>query len=153
MNKDKIILSIAFLSILFLAVSCFEEKDPIYEGQAVIEFSNVTYPNLAKLMSQTANNDNIVVQLVSPQQGTDLALTYEIDPASTAIEGVHYNLPEKGSFTIPAQNSFGNIAINLLPGIAAGNTTERRTVIFILTGSSTVKASENYKKLTYTIRN
>jgi len=153
MNKNKIILCFALLSLALLITSCFEEKDPVYEGPALIEFSSVTYPSLAKQVKQSATTtDNLVVQLVSPQQQQDLTLTYEIDAASTAREDIHYKLPSKGSFVIPANTSFGNIDIEVLPGIDPVNTTETRTIIFILQGNASVNVSENYKKLTYTIK-
>jgi hypothetical protein len=152
MNKNKIILCLALVGIVFIATSCFEEKDPVYEGAALIEFSNNTYASLAKLVPQSQGAENLVVQLVTPQQDQALTLNYEIDAASTAVEGTHYKLASRGSFTIPAHESFGAIAVELLPGIDPANTTERRTIIFVLTGGPAVKVSENYKKLTLTIR-
>ena len=152
MNRNKIILFFASLSTVFLIASC-DEKDLVYEGEALIEFSIATYTNLTKVSKQSEiTKDTVVVQLLSPQQKEDLAFTYTIDATSTAVEGVHYTIVNKGSYVIPANKSFGKIALEVLPGIDPANTTETRTIIFILQGNNTVNVSENYKKLTYTIK-
>jgi hypothetical protein len=151
MNKMKLYFTLA--CVMVLATSCFDEKNPTYEGPAVIEFSNFTYAGLVKEVSQAQGDESLIVQLVTPQQDQALTLNYEIDAASTAVEGIHYTLASKGSFVIPAHESFGSIAVGLLPGIDAANTTERRTIIFVLTGNPSVKVNENYKKLTLTIKN
>lgn len=104
-------------SLLMLATvaltGCFEESglDTVYDGPVVVEFdrgdtgNDVTY--LAG--SGQVHTDQAVINLVGPPQDEAITVQWRINQeASTAIEGVHYNILSDQNVTIPAgANSTG----------------------------------------------
>jgi len=66
---------------------------------------------------------------------TDIDVTYEVDPASTATEGVEFDFVDSsGIITIPAGGTFGNFPINVNTGQL--NPTEKTQLILNLVSSS-----------------
>lgn len=66
---------------------------------------------------------------------TPIEVSYEIDPLSTATEGVEYDLVDlSGKITIPAGGTFGNFPINVNTGQL--NPTEKTQLILNLTTTS-----------------
>ncbi len=98
------------------------------------------------------------VNLVGPQFSTDQVINYQIitpvpvppnntpvpvSPNMLAVSGTHYTTG--GTFTIPANSSFGEIIINIVnPGASSTNP---REVHIELVGNADVKSSENYKRV------
>lgn len=66
---------------------------------------------------------------------SDIEVTYEVDPASTATEGVEFDFADtSGRIVIPAGGTFGNFPINVNTGQL--NPTEKTQLILNLTSSS-----------------
>lgn len=66
---------------------------------------------------------------------TDINVSYEVDPASTATEGVEFDFVDSsGIITIPAGGTFGNFPINVNTGQL--NTTEKTQLILNLVEST-----------------
>ncbi|MFN8353420.1 MAG: hypothetical protein U0Y10_03165 [Spirosomataceae bacterium] len=136
-------------AIALVGLSCMEDRDNLYKGPTVIEFFPLS---ATKSVTTTATNpatDSLKVQLVGAQQTSPLSLGYEIETATTtAVEGTHYTLPNKGTFTVPANSSFGYIYYTVKAGSIASGT---QRVVFVLKGNETILPSENYKKFTLTL--
>ena len=78
-----------------------------------------------------------------------LDVTFEIDPSSTAIEGVHYTLGGN-SVNIPAGEFVGSLPVSILPdNIEAG---EVWTVLINITGAGSANISPNYGSATHSIQ-
>lgn len=127
--------------------SCMEDRDNLYTGPTLVEFATLSSTKSVTVSATNVQNDSLLVQLVGPQQTAALALNYTLDATSTAVEGTHYTLPTKGTFTIPANSSFGYIRYSVKPGSI---TTGTFKAIFTLTGNDAIKPSENYKIYTLT---
>jgi hypothetical protein len=146
-NKIKYI----FIATILVLFSACKKEYTIYDGPTVVEFSPAIS---SKSQGTTAapGSDNVKVQLVGAQRATDLELNYIVDPSSTAVEGVNYTIPNKGKFTVPANSNFGFIKVNLIPGSIPSNTAaNQKKLVLVLTGSTEVAASANYKTYTLTI--
>jgi hypothetical protein len=59
-----------------------------------------------------------------------------------AASGTHYTTT--GTFTIPANSSYGEVVVNILNPGASGNS---REVHLELDGNGTIGASENYRRI------
>lgn len=166
-----------FLPVAIILVSCIEDFNRNYTGPTVAEFKNVylerqfiltasrmaqVYPYVVtaeniSLSSLTVRQlpatytDSIRVQLVGRQSNQDIVLDYSIDATSTAVEGKSYQVNgTPGKITIPAGRSQGFIVLNVLNGLGAADP-NRVSLVFNLTGNSSVQPSQNYKTFTYTI--
>jgi hypothetical protein len=88
------------------------------------------------------------VNLVGPHMSTAQNFTYKaitVTPASPnllAASGTHYTTT--GTFTIPANSSYGEVVVNILNPGASGNS---REVHLELDGNGTIGASENYRRI------
>lgn len=150
MKKITIIYIIVISAFTGIFVSCKKEQK-IYTGPTVVEFSP-----LLKSRSQgtvaTPGYDSVKVQLIGAQRNDDLTLNYTIDASSTAVAGTHYNIPNSGSFKLPANSSVGYIRVNLVPGsIPNSAAASQKTLVLKLTGNADVGPSVNYSKYTLTI--
>ena len=66
---------------------------------------------------------------------SDIVVSYEVDPSSTAVEGVEYDFVDtSGSIVIPAGGTFGNFPINVNTGQL--NPTMKTQLILNLTSTS-----------------
>ena len=161
MKKINRLSSILFLGLAAVMFSCFDDAgtDILLEG-SFVEIQEATTSgglDLSKsynrLNNGIATRDSIRVNLVGPQRGSAVSVNFQVDPASTAVAGVHYNMITTGtSVTIPANSSFGYIYFEILAdNIEPG---EVWKLSFTLTGTdaSDVKLSENYKSFTRSIR-
>ena len=132
--------------VLLLAIgftACGENTSVSYDGPSLVEF-----PLAETTVDEGAGATTIRTQLVGPHEATDLNVTFEVDEASTAVAGTHYTLTTNGSFTIPANSSFGDIELTIADGTLASD--ESVTLIINLTGGDLIP-SENYKTHTLTI--
>lgn len=98
------------------------------------------------------------VNLVGRQFTTDQVINYQVivpapvppdttpvpvSPNMLAVSGTHYTTG--GTFTIPANSSFGEITITIVnPGASSTNP---REVHLELVGNADIKPSENYKRI------
>lgn len=106
------------------------------------------------LMTRTSGTIKFRVNLITAQMSTAQIIKYRIVDTekdattganvtvTTAQSGVHYNT--SGTFTIPANSSFGEVSIDVLN---PGATTGTRDIVIELLGNDQVKPSVNYSKL------
>jgi len=122
--------------------SCIKNDNNTYQGPTELEWDadtynansvGVTYPIFTKLpgygraqistdpaITRTSGAIKFRVNLVGPQQNTDITVSYiVVSAATTAVAGTHYTTT--GTFTIPAHTSFGEVTVNILnPGATSG---------------------------------
>lgn len=136
---------IAFL--LLLGVGGCEEERIIYDGPTVVEFAPAT-ASVKKGMEAAPGTFTAKVQLVGPQQPSDIILDYVVDPSGTATADQYLIEGTAGKVVIPAKSSHGFIKIAAVPSkIPQGS----KTVVLILKGNPAIAPSANYKKFTLTI--
>jgi hypothetical protein len=168
-------LSIAVLFTVMLFSSCIKEETKTFTGDTVIEFDaavlntattpytyfattrvpvyglTVSATNSPTLITRSlATPVKLRVNLVGPQFSTDQLISYQVintpvpvSPNMLAVSGTHYTTG--GTFTIPANTSFGEVTINIVnPGVSSTNP---REVHIELVGNADVKPSENYKRV------
>ncbi len=170
MKKNYLFIYISLIS--FLLSSCIKDDVKSFQGNTVVEFDatvfnsvapGFTYPILVRAagygravstadpsITRTSGQVKLRVNLVGQQRSTVEVISYQVftvtptSPNLLGASGTHYNT--SGTFTIPANSSFGEVVINILnPGVSS---TIAREVHLELQGSSTnIKASENYKKI------
>lgn len=130
---------LSILAIIFtlIATSCGDtETEATFNGvqvHFVSENSSTSY-----LFDGTAGvqtNDPIAVTLVGMAQPEAITITVEVDAASTAVAGVHYQL-NSASVTIPAGSYSGNIDVTGLLDGFGGDPLDRRTLLFTIVDSS-----------------
>jgi hypothetical protein len=171
--KRQLSIIVLFTAILFS--SCIKEEVKHFTGTTVIEFdaavlNTATTPYtyyvatrvpVYGLTVSTANSPTLItrslttpvklrVNLVGPQSSTDQVITYQVlttpvpvAPNMLAVSGTHYTT--SGTFTIPANSSFGEVTINIVnPGVSSTNP---REVHIELIGNDQIKPSENYKRV------
>ncbi|UCS93421.1 DUF4843 domain-containing protein [Echinicola marina] len=155
-HKSKYIyLLVALVS--FMATSCFDDPglDTVWSG-VEIEFNDANLPNgyTENFEKEEGNTDQtdmgkIQVNLVGAAGTSDLTVQVEADPSSTAIQGVHYNLPSN-TVTIPA----GEVTATLMVEVLIGNIGLEETpdLVLKITDASGAKISANYGELTYKMR-
>ena len=147
----KKILSIFSFVMVFVLGSCIEQNYPIWEG-AEVEFQSAVlnapvagqnYPRL------TVGNDveggvvNLQVNLVAEQRANDEVINFKVVPeGTTAVAGTDYNV--SGSFTIPANTSFGTLAVGIVNTGAIGGSVD---LLLDLEGNANILPSENYKRV------
>lgn len=165
MNKLRISVFILLASLSL--VSCVKNEEPIYTG-STIEFdattwnanaAGFTYPILTRVpafaratstgdptLTKNSGTIKLRVNLVGPQRPTDTEVTYQVVAANTtAVAGVHYTaLPNK--VTIPANSSWGDINLQILPTAGTPPPTSVDLVLE-LTGGTNVGVNPNYNKL------
>lgn len=122
--------------------SCMKDDRIVYTGITQLEWdaatynanaAGVTYPILTRVpgygravvtsdpaLTRTSGSVKFRVNLVGPQLSTPLTVNYIIlSSVTTAVAGTHYNTT--GSFTIPANSSFGEVQVDILnPGATSG---------------------------------
>jgi hypothetical protein len=126
--------------------SLFDEGDlkKTYDGPDVVAF----YP--LQLQTRVVNNQAVIqVQLIGPQRSSDLSVRFNVDGASTAVAGTHYNLVTASPVTIPANSSTANIVVQFVPGSVPSGEVR---LLLNLDGADGVAAAENLKRSTIFIR-
>ena len=138
-------------------VSCFKEPDQTFNEQTFVEFQNTvvstpavgrTYPIIA--VARGAGIRSQQVNLVGVQRPTDSPIKFVVDSLTTAVAGTHFKLGGDGTFSIPANNSFGQCQVEILnPARDSGKSVD---LILRLEGNgSDIKPSENYRRIGYRI--
>ncbi len=125
---------VKYFIILFTALSIFsscEEQDRTYTGPLLAEFRDVQF----NFIQEEAGNLELKIQLIGAHQSKDITVGYELveeiivlgDTMSIGFvqqgtgnsitdtipieSGVHLNLPQTGTITIPAGSSFGYLQV------------------------------------------
>jgi len=117
------IISAAFLALL--VVACFDEPgtDILFDdSHAYLEINEATTAGgstIAKAYSRVNNGvgvrDSVRVNLAGAHRSTPVSVTFQIDPAGTAIAGTHYNMITTGTtVTIPPNSSYAYIYFEVL---------------------------------------
>ncbi|SIS91337.1 hypothetical protein [Belliella pelovolcani] len=161
--KKYIVKTVLFGFISLLCFACFEAPDRTFQGPEEFQFNNQTLGRIASTIpgidqqSLTAKRvrqgvvtqDEVEIQLIGRQKSTDLNVAYTVDPASTAVQGVHYTLQSPNSVVLGANTSSAFLRYNVLEGIPVGGSPV--TLILNLVGTDEIPGSENYKRFTITI--
>lgn len=104
----------------FVLTSCYE--DPGTEtliSDAFVELDAASDPTQRESFSYLRENDAIpkssgfLVNRVAPSASSDVNVTIGVDPASTAIEGLHYNLTSP-NLVIPSGSWSAEVGIEIL---------------------------------------
>jgi hypothetical protein len=166
--KQMRILSLFALAATMLFTSCIKQDSKVYSGGTKVEFDATvlnapavgkTFPLLTRVPAygiavSTANptitrtSPGVIrfrVNLVGPQASTDRTVNYRVVAAeTTAISGTHYTTGS--SFVIPANSSFGEVAVTILnSGVAS--TTPVTLVLELVGDGAGITASTNYRFL------
>jgi hypothetical protein len=132
------------IAIIGLALSsCIKNDKMSYTGTTQLEWDaatynanalGVTYPILTRLpgygravlnsdpaITRASGSVKFRVNLVGAQRSTPTTVTYTVlSGVTTAVAGTHYNT--SGTFTIPANSSFGEVQVDILnPGATSGS--------------------------------
>lgn len=142
----KLKLLIALL-IPLLFVSCdslFDKGDveKTYDGPAQVEFTP-----LQQEVSEIAGSTSVDVQLIGQAPTSDVTVTVEADPSSTAQAGVHYNLTSTQA-TIAANSNSVTLPIEILDSGSFGPGGEVELVLNIASASGDVQIAENLDQAT-----
>ncbi|MBD2756870.1 hypothetical protein [Spirosoma validum] len=152
-----------FLGALSLLVmSCFDNMETVYDGPTVIEFNEAvtrtpavgrTFPIITANNSVTAGATFVQqLNLVGRQRSSDFSVKVAIDPVNTTITRANtYTLVNDGNVTIPANSSFGSLTLTV--SRATSSTSPTGNLVLVIDSTNTdYKASANYKRLGYLIR-
>lgn len=133
---------LAMVAILFAGCdSWFEHPPRTFEGPSQVEFKP-----LARTVAQSAGTVNVNVQLIGPHSSSDTVVNFSVTGGTATA--ANYSIAST-SVTIPANSSFGTIAVNVVDAsVPAGQT---RSVIIELEDTGDVIAAENYKTFTLNI--
>ncbi|WP_304518152.1 hypothetical protein [Cecembia rubra] len=154
----RIYVIIVALMISFVATSCFEDySEQHFFRTLTVEFEDavsrnnapgVNYPLLPELRNN-AGNRQFRINLFGGLHNQELIIPVRVVAESTtAVEGVHYTLPNGLNVRIPANEAFGFLNINI-PELQ--NTTAVR-LVFELETTEIVNASNNKKRIGMNIR-
>jgi hypothetical protein len=127
--------------------------DKVWDGSEV-EFDASTLPNgvtqnFVRLNSTQTDQANLQVNLVGAAQTSPVTVNIEVDPASTAVQGVHYTLAST-SVTIPAGQVITQLPVTVLTGNI--EPTETPNLVLNITSATGAKVSVNFNSLTFRIR-
>lgn len=145
----------AVLLTMFATTACFDEPGTtiLWDGVQV-EWQNANLPNgvtrnFVRTSSTQVDVTEFQVNLVAAAQSSPITITVAADPASTAIEGVHYELPSS-TITIPAGQNVVNFPIRVLTGNI--DPSETPDLLLTMTTATGATIAENYKTLDFRIR-
>ncbi len=134
---------ITLFSTLFLLTSCFDDPgtDILWEGGSFVELdaattvSGVRDYSYLRLNDGTTYSSGMNILLASADNSSGVVVNFEIDPSSTAIEGIHYS-SSGNSVTIAAGTFVGELPLTILAdNINAG---ESFSIVVNLTSADVV---------------
>lgn len=142
------------LLVISILTSCFKDfKDDYMFTHKMVEIDIATWDSNAPgktypITGPYEKNSGVhtfQVNLIGGQFDTEQTLHVRFVPdETTATEGVHFTLPDNGSFVIPANSSTGELSVELLDFPAESGT---HTLVLELIGNDQINVSENYKRL------
>jgi hypothetical protein len=137
-----------FLFVVIASVSaCFPDNNKEFDGPTVLEFKPIAKTVRANAVAGSAD---ALIQLVGPQLGSNLTLAFNIDAASTAVRGTHYNLPASGTVDLAANTSSVKIPVTLIPGSVTA-ATGVRLILNLDQAAGGIQPNPNFRKYTLTI--
>jgi len=155
MKSNKIYIFLVMLVATLTTTACFDDQgtDTFYGGNQV-EFNAGNLPNglissFVRLNATQTDNVDVQVNRVSTSGTSAVTVNVEVDPTSTAVEGVHYRLASK-SLTIPAGEFTAKLPVTVLTGNI--DPSETPNLVLKITSATGVEISSNYGKLTVAIR-
>lgn len=144
----------AMLLVLSTLSSCFKDfTEDFLFTEKMIEIDVATWENNAPGKTfpikgpyeKGSGVQTFQVNLIGGLLETDQTVSYRIvAEETTAIEGVHYNIPNDGNFVIPANSVTAYLPLEILDFPAETGT---HTLVVELIGNDQIKVSENYKRL------
>jgi hypothetical protein len=155
MKSTLLLFLIPLLSLVFYS-SCMEESGftILWEGFEV-EFEEASRPNgavrriVTKKSANQVDQSTVRVNLVGAHVAEAITVLIGVDPASSAVLGVHYRLPST-QVTIAPNTSFIEVPIEILTGNLASE--ESPDLILRILDAGRTKISANYNKVTVEIR-
>ncbi|GHB35288.1 hypothetical protein GCM10008106_15870 [Mongoliitalea lutea] len=127
----------------------------VWDGLEV-EFDASTLPqngplvNFVRASSTQTDTYNIQLNLVGAPQSAPITVNFEPTSESTAVAGVHFQLPST-SIVIPAGENVVNVPVTVLTGNIDPSETPN-LVLRITSASNNVAVSANYSQVTVRIR-
>jgi hypothetical protein len=147
-----------FLAVLFTSLSmtsCFDEQgsDAIVEG-SYVEFEDGRLPNgrtvsFVRLGEDQTDVVELQVNRVSTNSSSPITVNVSVDPASTAIAGVHYEFNGQ-PVTIPAGEFLASVPVTVLTGNI--DPSETPNLILKMTTADGAEISTNYGDVVLAIR-
>jgi hypothetical protein len=128
---------IIFILFAFAMFACKEENVlDLKESNVLVHFPTISINETAILTSPgQIETSSIQISIIGNAPTSDLQVTVSVDENSTAVEGVHYNLPST-SVTIPAGEFGAELEYEvILDGFESPD--DQRTLILTLSGNST----------------
>jgi hypothetical protein len=126
----------------------------LWEGFEV-EFEEASRPNgtIRRIVTKNSNNQvdqsSVRVNLVGAHVDRPISIVIGVDPASSAVLGVHYRLPTL-EVTIAPNTSFINVPIEILTGNLDAD--ETPDLVLRILDAGPTKISANYNTVTMEIR-
>ncbi len=153
LNKLYIFLAVILTSMSMTA--CFDDQgvDTIFDG-GFVEFEDGRLPNgrTASFIRLTETQEDMVtlqVNRVSTVSTSPITINIEVDPASTAVSGVHYSLATQ-TVTIPAGEFIATFDVKVLTGNI--DPSETPDLMLLISSADGAEISSNYGDLTVAIR-
>lgn len=134
---------------------CFEEQgDDTILSASYVEFEDGRLPNgrtvsFVRISPDQSDVVELQVNRVSTNSSAPIMVDIAVDPASTAISGVHYNF-SGASITIPAGEFTGSVPVTVLTGNI--DPSETPNLILKMTTANGAEISTNYGSLRLAIR-
>lgn len=133
-----------------MLTGCFETLAGPYDGPPQVEFEQVA-GRYTRSVNEGIGTVELRVNLIGPHQGSDIQINVDVAEGSTAAEGTHYSFPNGRQVTIPANSSFGTLAISVPGGtLSAG---QRVALNLELAGSAdgSIEGADNLDDFALTI--
>lgn len=142
----KIIFSFLALSLLIMLDSCSKNEQVTFDGE-FIQLPATFSGDYERVNDGMGVPSGFTVRLAGAQKSSPINYNFEIDPASTAIENLHYTV-DATSGTIPANSNVGEMPVTILDDNI--NPGEVLTIIVVLTDAD-VPLNVNFSRGEYTI--
>ena len=139
-----------------LTMSCFKNMETVYDGTTVIEFNEAVTrnPAVGRTFPIITAGPTFVQQLtlVGRQRTSDLMVKVMVDPANTTLTRADsYTLANGGNVVIPANTSVGSLTLTV--SRATSSTAPMANLVLVIDSTSIdYRASQNYKRIGYSVR-
>lgn len=134
-------------AVITSVTACFPDNDKAFDGPTVLEFKPVARTVKS---NAAAGSADALIQLVGPQLGSSLALSFNVDPSSTAVRGTHYTLPASGTVSLAANTSSVMLPITLISGSVTAPAGVK-LIINLDQAAGGIQPNPNFRQYTLTI--
>lgn len=155
MKINKIYSLVAVLFTVLTTTACFDDPGTeTFFGGNQVEFEDANLPNgltarFVRLSATQTDDVDVQINRVSTSGAAPITVNIEVDPTSTAIEGVHYQLNTKTA-TIAAGEFITTFPVTILTGNI--DPSETPDLILNISSATGAEVSANYGALTVAIR-